>query len=149
MTASAAPRTVLDTNTFVSGAIVSYGPSAQVLDAWLSGEFLLLTSADLIAEVTNVLNRPTLLSRLRLGPRRIEELIDGLEHVAERVVPLALADLPIRCRDPKDDKFLACAIAGRADFIVTGDDDLLELAGDEHLGKLRIVRVREFLERLA
>ena len=47
------------------------------------------------------------------------------------------------CRDPKDDKFLELAVSGNADYIITGDDDLLELNPFQNV---KIITSREFLE---
>ena len=52
--------------------------------------------------------------------------------------------LIIRSRDSNDDHLLTAATSGRADFLVSGDIDVLELAGDARLGNLRIVSPRDF-----
>jgi len=54
----------------------------------------------------------------------------------------------IRSRDPNDDQLLSAALNGNADILVTGDIDLLELAGDTRLGSLRILTPRDFLDEL-
>lgn len=56
--------------------------------------------------------------------------------------------VPLNVRDPKDVQVLATAFGGGADYLVTGDNDLLSLAGDSRLGPLRIVTVVEFLRVL-
>lgn len=61
-------------------------------------------------------------------------------------MPLAAEHFALHSRDPKDDIFLACALAGQCDYLVTGDRDLLDLQGHPGLGQLRIVTPREFLE---
>jgi predicted nucleic acid-binding protein len=61
----------------------------------------------------------------------------------------ARSSLPIDVRDEKDERVLEAALGGRADYLVTGDNDLLVLAGDPRLGALRIVTARAFLELLA
>jgi predicted nucleic acid-binding protein len=57
--------------------------------------------------------------------------------------------LPVHIRDPKDERVLAAALGGRADYLVTGDDDLLVLNGDPRIRTLKIVTVREFLDLLS
>lgn len=52
----------------------------------------------------------------------------------------------LRSRDPNDDPLLSAALNGRADYLVSGDLDLLELASDPRLGGLRILTPRAFLE---
>jgi len=54
-------------------------------------------------------------------------------------------EVPRICRDPDDDWVIACAVAGEADFIVSGDRDLLDL---EQVGRIPILSVRQFLARL-
>jgi len=63
---------------------------------------------------------------------------------AEHVTPVGA--LPVVVRDPKDEKLLACALHGRADYLVSGDRDLLELDGNLALGMLRILTARDFVE---
>lgn len=73
-------------------------------------------------ELVDVIERPKFDAYLHLDERR--EFVRQLVNIAE-FVPVTST---IRaCRDPKDDKFLELAVAGNADFIVTGDGDLLAL----------------------
>lgn len=65
---------------------------------------------------------------------------------AERVDLLPV--LPVSVRDPKDEHILAAALGGEADYLVTGDQDLLVLAGDPRLGSLQIVTVAAFMDIL-
>jgi predicted nucleic acid-binding protein len=71
-------------------------------------------------------------------------LVDALTTSVE---PLEM--LPLAVRDSQDEPILGMALAGRATHVVTGDDDLLVLAGDAVLGDLRIVTPRVFLDELA
>lgn len=59
---------------------------------------------------------------------------------------LPATDLPVHSRDPKDDPFLACALAGGCRYPVTGDRELLALAGDPASGTLHIVTPRQFID---
>jgi len=59
------------------------------------------------------------------------------------------APFPIHSRDSHDDSFLAVALGGNAEYLITGDDDLLVLQGDPRLGMLRVVTAREYLQILA
>ncbi len=56
--------------------------------------------------------------------------------------------LPVPVRDPKDEHILASGLGGNADYLITGDEDLLVLRYDKRLGTLRIVTVTEFLPLL-
>lgn len=77
-----------------------------------------------------------------IPPEEIAAIFDGLEH-ATRVVPMT--EIPLPVRDPKDVHILATALGGDADYLVTGDHDLLVLRGDPRLGRLQIVTAAEFL----
>lgn len=134
-------RATIDTNLFVSGLFWPQTLPAQLLQAWQSQRFRLVTSTALRVEVTEVLGRPKF-ARYRLNAARVRTILDALAG-AEQAPPRD--PLPLHCRDPKDDKFLACALGGQVDYLVTGDEDLLALDGDPALGLLRIVAVREFL----
>jgi uncharacterized protein len=132
------PRAVLDTNVFVSGLINPKGTPAAILRALRLKRFTLVSSPPINEEIIEVLNRPRIRDRYALGDR-IFDVSLILWEVAELVI-----DLPeVRaCSDPDDDKFLAAAVGGRADYLVTGDvGDLLRL----HKYKdVTIVSPREF-----
>lgn len=140
-------QAVLDTNVLVSGVIVPQGNSGQLLDAWQRDAFALVTSPRLIAEFERVLHRARIRRKYQVIEEQIVGLIESLRLAARQEAPLDT--LPIRSRDPKDDPFLAVALAAHADYLVTGDDDLLSLDGAPALGTLRIVTVRAFLVILA
>ena len=80
--------------------------------------------------------------RYQISSEELAELFDALAG-ATVVVPDPMLALPVR--DAKDEHILATALSGNADYLVTGDKDLLVLAGDPRLGKLKIVTVAEFL----
>lgn len=137
-------RITVDTNLFVSGLIRTGTPPNQLLRAWVRQAFQLVTSAELRAEVSDVVRRPKF-DRYNLDAQLIADVLEALA-ASEQVVPLT--DLPLHCRDPKDNIVLACALAAQVDYIVTGDKDLHNLAGHPELGSIRVVTVRDFLSRL-
>lgn len=93
----------------------------RALDLSLRTGTVLLSLA-VLAELYDVLNRKRF--RRYVSEEDLRRLLAALTGEAEWVD----TDLPIRaCRDPKDDKFLELAVSGRADYIVTGDSDLLIL----------------------
>ena len=149
MNVAARPRTVVDSNNLVSGVIVPAGSSGRLIRAWPEDAFVLLTSEAHRREMTIALNQDKIRQRPGLERDRLSDVLLGLRARADHVAPLPMDALPIRCRDPKDDLILACALGGQADYLVTGDEDLLVLDGDERLGHLHIVRVVDFLDRLA
>jgi putative PIN family toxin of toxin-antitoxin system len=136
------PRAVLDTNVFVSGLINPRGFPAAILKALRAGRFTLLSSPPVNEEIIEVLNRPRIRDRYGLGDR-IFDISFILWEVAELVIDLPEIKV---CSDPDDDKFLATAAGGRADYLVTGDvGHLLSLR--EYKG-VTIISPREFISRL-
>lgn len=118
-------RAVLDTNVLISGLISASGPPRQIIDSWLAREFTLVTSPYLIEEVHHVLTYPRIASRLKLSEHELMVLFDKLVSLAE--VELKIVPLPGVTRDPKDDAVIACAFASKADYVVSGDQDILVL----------------------
>jgi putative PIN family toxin of toxin-antitoxin system len=137
-------RGVIDTNVLVSGLISGQGPPRRIVDAWLDGRFLLITSLYQVEELHHVLTYPRIASRIRLEEAELELLLVAFLSQAE-LVP-GHYQLPGITRDPKDDAVVSCAVEGEADFIVSGDQDLLVLG--EYEG-IRFVTPRDFVELLA
>lgn len=142
------PRVIIDTNLFVSGIILSDSLPGQLLKAWQNDFFTLLVTNDILAEIEEVLRREKIKSRYDLSLKKTKALINDLKLAAEFISPPSEEVLSLHCRDSKDDKLLASAISGQADFLITGDKDLLVLNGRPRLGKLRILKVRKFLSFL-
>ncbi|MEK6939252.1 MAG: putative toxin-antitoxin system toxin component, PIN family [Nanoarchaeota archaeon] len=78
----------------------------------------------------------------------MKELIENLEIGAEKKISISEQYLSISSRDPKDNKLLACAIGGDANYLVTGNRDLLELNGHPKIADLKIVSPHDFLKIL-
>ena len=135
-------RAVLDTNLFVSGLISPKGPPAAILRALKAKQFVLVSSPPINEEIIEVLNRPYIRDRYGLGDR-IFDVAFILWELAEVMISLP----PVKvCSDPDDDRFLATAVAGRADYLVTGDvADLLLL---EKYRDVSIISPREFISLL-
>jgi putative PIN family toxin of toxin-antitoxin system len=136
-------RAVLDTNVLVSGLISEQGPRRQLVDAWLDGHYTLGTSLHQVEELNHVLAYPRIANRLRLPDAEVDLILAALLSLGQ-VVPGAL-QLPGVTRDPKDDPLVACAGEGAADYLVSGDRDLLDLGETENI---RMVTPREFVEIL-
>lgn len=119
-------RVVLDTQILLRGAVAKTGSlTARIYDAWRDGSFTLLLSEPVLAEIENVLHRPEVLQKLHLNPIEAQALVALLRRRASLVTPTTTIR---RSRDPADDKFLECAIAGQANYIVSADTDLLSLS---------------------
>lgn len=140
------PNVVLDTNVVVSGVLTRTGPPFEILHLWHARRFTLI--------VTDRVNREyhRVLSEARINPLRKLRGFDARLFLHLLAIDAVWIDREIepiiRSRDPNDDQLLSAALNGNADILVTGDIDLLELAGDTRLGSLRILTPREFLDEL-
>lgn len=115
-------RVVIDTNVLISGIINPDGVPARLID------FLeplgLLSSEALLNEFERVLHYPRIQHRYALTEERIEGYVRRLRRASKIV---KLEDIAEKItRDPNDDRFLVCALAGGADYVVSGDRHLLE-----------------------
>jgi uncharacterized protein len=117
-------RVVADTNTLVSG-LLWHGNPRRVLDAARAGTLQMYTTAALLAELEEVLHRPKFAQRLALAGVTSHTLVFGYAALARLVDPAEIA--PVILADPDDDAVLACAVAARAEVIVSGDSHLLDL----------------------
>jgi putative PIN family toxin of toxin-antitoxin system len=113
------PRAVPDTNVIVSG-IGWGGAPAAILDAVSDGQLVLVTSASLLAELRRVLEYPKLAKVIR-GGAQLADLVAASGVVVAPTLTLAVV------RDETDNRLLEAAIEGAADYIVSGDTDLLDL----------------------
>jgi len=118
-------RAVLDTVVFVRALINSKGRWGRLLFD-LSDRYVIVLSPDIITEIITVLYRPALRQRFPqiASPPQLDRVLRLFEQ-AEVVEPSEEVSV---CRDPSDDKFFACALAGQAQFIVTEDNDILAIS---------------------
>jgi len=137
-------RVVLDSNIFVSSLLTRQGPAAQLLDLWQERRFLLLLAEPILAEIEEVLNRPHLQTKYHLTAKDTAQLMTLLRREA-LLIPLLSDTSGTIPDDPSDEKFLACAVDGMADYIVSGDKHLLALGAYQGIP---IVGLRAFLGRV-
>ena len=129
-------RVVIDTNVVVSANLVDEGPSAAILSLAISKKIMMFVSPAVLAEYEIVLNRP----RLKFNPERIKSVLALIRDTAELVQPTRTIE-EIK-KDEPDNRFLECAAAAGAEYIVTGNTKHFPQAF-ENIG---IVTPREFLE---
>jgi putative PIN family toxin of toxin-antitoxin system len=144
--ASVRLRVVIDTNQFVSGTISKQGNPYQLIHRWRTGAFTVVTCAWQREEIAGVLQRPKIRERYRLSDGDIAALLLYIDTTAEFVTPEE--GLPLVVRDPNDQLILGTAIAGAAQYLVSGDHDLLILRDEPLLRNLQILTVAEFLTLL-
>jgi uncharacterized protein len=121
-------RVVIDTNVMVSAILAPKGTPAKILKLALDGEFEFILSPLLVQEIEAVMRYPKIVKLMKERGVSFAETDDVLEKMRRVAIDvpgeLALNVVP---DDPKDDMVLACAMEGRADFIVTGDSHLTDL----------------------
>jgi putative PIN family toxin of toxin-antitoxin system len=117
-------RVVLDTNVLVSGIAYPAGTPGKILGAWRRGAVIVVLSDHIVGELSRSL--PRMNHRLNWAPQKFKEEIELLALLAQMVEP---ANLPqAAARDPNDVPVLGTLLASKADYLITGDDDLLSLA---------------------
>ena len=117
-------RMVLDTNVVASGLLWDGRPT-RLIDAAQANEVELFTSRVLLAELTRILRRAKFTKAIAASGASLEELVLGYAELAILVTPVPIP--PTVLDDPDDDHVLACALAGNAELVVSGDRDLLSL----------------------
>lgn len=131
-------RVVLDTNALIS-ALLFGGEPGRLVSLWESGRIVLLLSKDVLLEYIRVLGY----HKFGLDAADIMGLIE--DHVLPFAEMIPVGEAPkIVVDDPADDKLLALADAGRADFLISGDIHLLSLGTYR---RVEILAPRRFLER--
>ncbi|QYX31601.1 putative toxin-antitoxin system toxin component, PIN family [Sphaerospermopsis torques-reginae] len=131
-------RFVLDNNILVSALLIKNSPPFQIIKL-IESQGLILYSEATLLELNRVLSRKKFERYFTLEEK--QEFILKLIEMSELV---EIKELITICRDPKDDKFLELAISGKADFIITGDQDLLIL---NPFRDIEIITANEFLTR--
>jgi putative PIN family toxin of toxin-antitoxin system len=131
-------RVVLDTNTLISAVGWKYSKPRRILETCLSGKYMLVESPGLLKEFVAVMERP----KFNFIPEeQKKELVVRLINHCEIVEPKK--KLNILKSDPADNKVLECALEGKAQYIISGDNHLLRLK--DFMG-IRIVTADEFLK---
>jgi len=130
-------RVVIDTNVFVSSFFG--GIPRTIIDYWFSGKLLLCVSKTILKEYCDVLNRFEFDDR---------SLLFRLMYAFEKNYSILFVDYPVEQEwikdDPADNKFIACAIALHAEYIISGDKHLRAL---KMYRNIKIVSPSEFLQR--
>ena len=122
--AASPPVVVLDTNLVLSALVFASGRFTPLRSAWQTGRCIPLASRATASELMRVLGYP----KFKLSPADREELLaDYLPYCRSVRIPARLPKLPL-CRNANDQMFIELAAVGKADWLVTGDKELLVLA---------------------
>lgn len=130
-------KTIIDTNLWISFIISN---KLNQLDPLLhAGDIRLLFSIELIAEIQHTIEKPKL--KKYFGSNALDKMLTVFEPFIDLIAVKSIVTI---CRDPKDNFLLALALDGKADYLLTGDHDLLEL---KKFGKPNIRTITNFVSK--
>jgi len=131
-------KLIVDTNLWVSFII---SKKLNLLDPLLfAGDARLLFSLELIAEIQETIAKPRL--KKYFGTNALEEMLSAFEPYIELIKVESIVTV---CRDSKDNFLLALAKDGKADYLLTGDNDLLTI---KKFRKTKIISLTSFIEMM-
>ena len=130
-------RVVLDTNIFISSVLG--GKLKVIIDEWKAGKFKLIVTDSIAHEYLDVINRP----KFKIPKNEIIAATDYLLQIAEFVTPEE--EILVIIADPTDNKFLEAAVAGKVNYVVSGDNHLLEVGSFRDIS---IITAHDFIDLL-
>jgi len=129
-------KLVLDANVFIS-AFYWGGNPQKIIDRIIEGIDTLYVSNEILNEVAAVMGR----QKFKSSPETIEKYIRAIEKIGKKIyIPGNIREI---CRDKDDDDKIECGVISGADYIITGDNDLLTLKKYQHI---KIVTIKEYLQ---
>ena len=135
-------RAVIDTSVLIRYLVRPSAAIKELIEVlWLGDEVQMVTAPELIEELKGVLERDYIKALIR--PAEGQVLLDAIYQKAE--ILLSFGRVPSYTRDPKDDKFVACALVGSADCLVTVDEDILVL---RTVGDVRMTTPYDFVRAI-
>lgn len=132
-------RVVLDANIVISFMISRGETISAIFESWAKESFIFLTSREILIEIDEVIDR--LIKKKIIDLQTAISIIRRLRKDTYKVKVTSNIDIS---KDNKDNRYLACALDGKADFLVTGDRK--HLLSIEKIGKTKIISPKDFLE---
>jgi putative PIN family toxin of toxin-antitoxin system len=133
---------VVDTNILIRALIRPEGTVGPMIPRLAKGDYTLVYSVPIRNELIAKLALPRIRNKYNITDLQVEALLDLIALRGELAAPERKVKV---CRDPKDDIFIEAALAGTAEYVVTGDEDLLSL---EKFESVSFVTPRRFLAAL-
>ena len=128
-------KVVIDANLFISAFFWNGNPK-KVIDRSSDKLDDLFMSMDILDEIADVINRP----KFKADRKETENYISGIRKIANFINSSEQVNLS---RDKTDNKYIECAVAANADYIISGDIHLLEL---KEYGGIKILKAKEYLD---
>jgi putative PIN family toxin of toxin-antitoxin system len=136
-------RAVIDTNLFISGLFAKDSVSAQLQNLWIDQAFELVASVEIIKEVSRVLSYPRIKERFKPKEDNVRRFFRLIFRKA--IISKDIYHTDKIVDDPTDNKFLACALEKKADYIVSRDPQLRNL---KHFHGIQIIDATTFIEKV-
>ncbi|MES0361288.1 MAG: putative toxin-antitoxin system toxin component, PIN family [Anaerolineales bacterium] len=133
-------RVVLDVNVLMSAIISSKGSPDRIMELWEEERFKVVISPEIIGELGKVIHYPKIQEKYHLPGQYVAQFLELISNQAIVIKPVR--EITQIKSDPEDDKYLECAVAGGAAYIISGDQHLLRLV--EYQG-MPILSPAEFL----
>ncbi|MEA2015114.1 MAG: putative toxin-antitoxin system toxin component, PIN family [Actinomycetota bacterium] len=130
-------KVVIDTNIFISSFFNKKGNPRKIIDLWKEEKIQLCISSEILEEYVEVLSRFTLVEE-----REIKELLNLFKRKNNIIYKQIMVKIKVVKDDPDDNKFIECAVTNKANYIISGDNHLLNL---RHYEDIRILSPKEFL----
>ena len=118
-------KVVLDANIYVSSMVNTQGNPKRIISAWQQGAFDVLISSAILDEIERVLRYPRIVKRHKQDETAIQRFLKLLENEAIIVEPTDV--LGVVKDDESDNRYLECAVKGKAQYVISGDKHLLDI----------------------
>ncbi|MEK7440653.1 MAG: putative toxin-antitoxin system toxin component, PIN family [Chloroflexota bacterium] len=135
-------RSVIDTNVLIRALIRPLGTVGPIVVKLQEGKYQIVYSQQLLDELTEKMLLPRIRNKYPVSEEQMADLFNLIIEFGKRVDPERHVEI---CRDPDDNHVIDVALAGEAEYVVTGDDDLLILKEFE---TVRFITPKEFLTLL-
>lgn len=136
-------RAVIDTSVMVSVAFAQEGVAKELRDSIAASAFFLVTSRAILRELYEVLHYPRIVKQFEASEEHIDEFIGMV--IERSAVTEGLYSIDGISADPRDDMFVACAMEGEADFIVSRDPHLRNI---KHFQGIQIIDASTFVDKV-
>ena len=133
------PKVIIDTNVFIS-AIFWGGKPRKVIEAWAKDKLDLVISPAILAELQKQIN-----TKAKILKTSSDYASQWLEVIEQKAIKVSPKEKIAVCRHPKDNVLLEACLAGEAEYLVTGDKDLLVL---KNFKKTKILTTAKFIKMM-
>lgn len=121
---------VLDTNAWVDGIVFKKSISRRLLNCWEANEFFALVSKEIVMEIIDALRK--------YFPFTDDEAYTWYKKIYTHALVVDVHSIIQICRDSDDNKFLVCAVDGKANYLISNDNDLLSMGAIEGIPIVKI-----------